>query len=44
MVKKFYTFIVGFLGAAAVISHILPNFLKPKKETEIPTKALEWKK
>lgn len=45
MIKKSYSLPLVFIGIAAIVSHFLPSFVKPKKE-EVPLnpKATEWRK
>lgn len=44
-IKKQYIIPVGFICVAAIVSHFLPNFLKPKKdEMKLLPETQEWKK
>jgi hypothetical protein len=45
VIKKAYVIPVAFIAFAAVASHFLPNFLKPKREDAILIpETQEWKK
>jgi hypothetical protein len=43
-IKKQYIIPVGFICVAAIVSHFLPNFIKPKKETKLLPETQDWKK
>lgn len=44
ILKKSYI-VPGFIVFAALSSHFLPNFIKPKKEvSDVPEEAKLWKK
>lgn len=45
LLKKQYMIPLGFIAVAAVVSHFLPNFVKPKKDdVKLLPQTQDWKK
>lgn len=45
VINKQYIFPVGFIVVAAIVSHFLPNFVKPKRDNvKLIPETQEWKK